>query len=78
MSHKLNVLTLARTNALARIRNVGDNIADAKENLRLSVLNHGTGSKAWNFWKSELARHDSEWTEVCNELREIDWELGNK
>ena len=78
MSHKLNVLLARKELALARIRNVSDNLADAKENLRLSVLNHGTGSKAWKFWKAELARHDSEWTEVCNELREIDWELGNK
>lgn len=76
--HKLNVLLSRKDNALARLRNAGDNIAHSKECLRLAILNSAVGSTRHKFWQSELARHDAEWREVCEELREINWELGNK
>lgn len=70
-----NELRSDHANALARLRNASDNIADAKENLRLAVLNHGFGSKAWHFWNSEIKRHETEWLATREELREIEHEL---
>lgn len=76
--HNLNVLLACKELALARLRNAGDNIAHSKECLRLAILNHGFGSNRHKFWQSELARHDVEWSGVCEELRAINLELGNK